>query len=210
VTSVSTVSIDSRHPSPDILRRASRLLLEGEIVAAPSDTVYGYLALPRSTRARESLRILKGRTGPFIVLVRSWEEARSWTRDVQEPVWSRLQDVWPGPVTVILPTDADMPGAENGTIGLRMPDSVFLTALLEEVGEPLFSTSANRPGDPPPVSADQVVAKLSDAVALVLDAGSAESSQPSTVVEMVHGSARVVRMGRGDAGPLLDRSPPAS
>ena len=179
-------------------------------MAAPSDTVYGYLALPRSTRARESLRILKQRSRPFIVLVRSWEEARSWTRDVPEAVWDRLKEVWPGPVTVILPTDADTPGAENGSIGLRMPDSVFLTALLDAVGEPLFSTSANRPGDPPPVCVDEVIATPSREVALVMDAGPAESSEPSTVVEMVHGSARVVREGRGDAGPLLDHNRPAS
>lgn len=210
MSSVPTVSIDPERPAPDALRRAARLLLEGEIVAAPSDTVYGFLALPRSARARESLRVLKQRSGPFIVLVRSWEEARSWTRDVPESVWERLQEVWPGPVTVVLPTDADMPGAAEGTIGLRMPDSVFLTALLEEVGEPLFSTSANRPDEPPPVRVEEIVLTGSGEVALVLDAGDAASREPSTIVEIVRDKARVIRKGRGDAAPLLDLDRPGS
>ena len=195
------VVIDPDRPDPAVLDRVVRLLHEGEVVAAPSDTVYGFLALPRSTRARKTLTRLKERPGPFIVLVSRWEEARSWTRGVSEAVWDRLHEVWPGPVTAILPTTLEMPGAEEGGIGLRMPDSVFLRALLDRTGEPLFSTSANRPGEKPPVRAEEV---LSDDVALVIDAGPSDSRSPSTVVDLAHGMPRLVRKGRGDAGPLLD------
>jgi L-threonylcarbamoyladenylate synthase len=201
--------LDPNRPDPETLTRVSRLLCEGEIVAAPSDTVYGFLALPRSLRARETLSGLKERPGPFIVLVSSWEEARSWTRNVPEDIWNRLHKVWPGPVTVILPTAEDMPGALDSAIGLRMPDSVFLRALLLEVGAALFSTSANRPGEDPPVRVEEVMKGTSDSVALVLDAGPADSKEPSTVIDMAHGTPTIVRKGRGDAGPLLDptRSP---
>ena len=199
-----TLPLDPDRPDPEILTRAARLLYEGEIIAAPSDTVYGFLALPRNLRARVTLSGLKNRPGPFIVLVSSWEEARSWTRKVTENIWERLHKVWPGPVTVILPTAKDMPGALDSAIGLRMPDSVFLRALLLEVGEPLFSTSANRPGEDPPVRVEEVMKGISKSVALVLDAGPADSREPSTVVDMAHGPPKIVRKGRGDAGPLLD------
>ena len=190
--------------SGDLLDRAARLVAEGELVAAPSDTVYGLLALPRSQRARDALTAIKGRPGPFIVLVSSWEEARSWTRGVEEPVWERLQKVWPGPVTVILPTAPEMPGAETAGIALRMPRSRFLTALLDRVGEPLFSTSANLPGAPPPLDAAEIAPEVVARCALLLDGGRADSREPSTLVDLLGERPIVRRRGRGDPAPLLD------
>lgn len=201
---VTVVAVDAADPDPEVLAAAARRLLEGGIVAAPSDTVYGYLALPRSAEARERLGRLKGRPGPFLVLVTAWEEARSWTRGVPDRTWEALDAVWPGPVTVILPTDPAMPGSENGGIGLRMPDSPFLTALLAAVGEPLFSTSANRPGESAPLTAQEAAAACGGEAVLVLDGGPAASREPSTVVDLTVHPPRIVRAGRGDASPLLD------
>ena len=187
-----------------ILERVARHLLDGELVAAPSDTVYGLLALPRSELARAKLTRVKGRDRPFIVLVSRYEEARSWTRGVPEAVWNRLEEVWPGPVTAILPTSSRMPGSDEGGIGIRMPDSVLLTRLLERVGEPLFSTSANVPGDTPPIRAEEIAAPVIAEVAFVLDAGPSDSREPSTIVDLAHGNPTLIREGRGDAGPLLE------
>ncbi len=200
------VPVDLDEPDPTVLERAARLLHEGELVAGPSDTVYGLLALPRSERGRNALAAIKGRPGPFIVLIRTFEEARGWTRGVEESVWSRLHRVWPGPVTVILPTTPDMPGAEAGGIGLRMPLSPFLHLLLDAVGEPLFSTSANRPGDPPPLAAAEAAAVFeAGEVALVLDGGPSTSRLPSTILDWRGESPSLVREGRGDVRALLDR-----
>lgn len=200
--------LDLREPDPDLVERVARMLQEGQVVAAPSDTVYGLLALPRSERARGKLADLKGRPGPFLVLVANWEQARSWTRGVGDAVWERLEKVWPGPVTAVLPTAADMPGSENGGIALRMPDSLFLTRLLEAVGEPLFSTSANPPGESAPTEASEVARLFLDRVPLVLDGGRAASSEPSTLVDLTGDAPRVIRPGRGDPRPLLDPTPP--
>jgi L-threonylcarbamoyladenylate synthase len=207
VAEAARLAIDLQRPDRDVLERAARVLCAGELVAAPSDTVYGLLPLPRSDAARERLTAVKGRPGPFIVLIRSWEEARSWTRGLSEAQWTRLERVWPGPVTVILPTAQDMPGAERGGIALRMPRSRFLKDLLRAVGEPLFSTSANRAGAPVPLVADDVAATLGGDVALILDGGPADSREPSTIVDWTGSAAKLVRSGRGDAGPLLDLSP---
>ncbi len=204
------VILHPTEPEPEILARAARLLSEGELVAAPSDTVYGLLALPRSESARARLAAIKERPGPFIVLVDSWEQARSWTRGVPEAVWGRLRKVWPGPVTVILPTDASMPGAQDEGIALRMPQSRFLCDLLHAVGEPLFSTSANRAGEPAAVEAEEVERTLSGEVALILDGGPAHSPEPSTIVDLTGRAPRLVRAGRGDARALLDPGPPPS
>ncbi len=206
----SRIRFDPAAPDESLLARAARLLLEGELVAAPSDTVYGLLALPRSERAREALTGIKGRPGPFIVLVSAWEQARSWTRGVGDDLWKRLEKVWPGPVTVILPTAPDMPGAENEGIALRMPRSRFLTALLEAAGEPLFSTSANLPGAAPPLEAAEIEAEVVARTALVLDGGRADSREPSTLVDFLGERPIVRRRGRGDPAPLLDPAKPGS
>lgn len=195
--------VDPDRPDPGVLRRAARLLAGGEVVAGPSDTVYGLLALPRSERARAELGRLKGREGPWIVLVRTWDEARAWTDGVPEPVWDRLRRVWPGPVTVLLPTTADRPGSRESTLALRMPDSVFLTRLLAEVGEPLFSTSANPPGETPPLDAGAVCRAFPHELALVVDAGPSPAGPASTIVDLTGEAPRIVREGRGDAAPLL-------
>ncbi len=204
------VALDPGEPDPAVLDRAARILHEGGIVIAPSDTVYGLLALPRSTRGRAELARLKGRPGPFIVLIRTWEEARSWTRGVEDAIWTRLRRVWPGPVTAILPTAPEMPGSENGGIGLRMPESRFLADLLRVVGEPLFSTSANPPGAASPVTARDASGGFPQGVALVLDGGPAASREPSTIVDLSGPVPRLARAGRGDARALLDpdRFPP--
>ena len=126
---------------------------------------------------------------------------------MSEAQWTRLRRVWPGPVTVILPTAPNMPGAQSGGIALRMPRSRFLRDLLRAVGEPLFSTSANRAGAPVPLVADDVAAALGADIALILDGGAADSREPSTIVDWTAATAKLVRSGRGDAGPLLDLSP---
>ena len=191
--------VDPDHPEPDVVFRAVMLLEEGEVIAGPSDTVYGFLGRPSRPEAIDTLRRLKGRAGPFIHLVHSLESARSLAGPVPEPMWERIGRVWPGPVTVVLPARA------GGTIALRMPNLTLLVAIMSGVGEPLLSTSANPAGAPPPVSATEVLGVLAqDAVPLLLDGGTAASREPSTLVDLSGKSARVLRHGVGDPAPLLD------
>ena len=195
--------LDPFHPGRQRLTEVARRLVAGEVAAAPSDTVYGFLADTRSERAYATLCALKGRSGPFLVLIRSWEEAVALTRDVPEWVWPRLRRVWPGPITAILPTHPGQAGAADNALGLRMPASPFLEALLDEVGAPLFSTSANRPGMPPAEDAAEVLDAFPE-LPLVLDGGSAAGSVPSSVVDLSGARPRVIRRGAGDLHLLLD------
>jgi len=195
--------IDPGAPEPEVVARAARLLRKGEVVGAPSDTVYGLLALPRSARARDTVSRLKERSGPFLLLVDTWDQVRACTRDLTAAQLEKLHEVWPGPVTVILPARPRTPGAAGGTLGLRMPDSLFLRALLEEVGEPLLSTSANRPGASPLLRAEDVEATFRE-LPLVVDGGPSDSPEPSTVVDMTQFPPRILRAGRGRGEALLD------
>ncbi|HET9234520.1 MAG TPA: L-threonylcarbamoyladenylate synthase [Candidatus Eisenbacteria bacterium] len=191
--------VDPDHPDPGVVARAAKLLEEGEVIAGPSDTVYGFLGRPSRPEAIGTLRRLKGRDGPFIHLVASLESARSLAGPVPEPIWERIERVWPGPVTVVLPARA------GKTIALRMPNLTLLVAIVSRVGEPLISTSANPAGAPPPMSAEEVLGAFpQDALPLLLDGGRAPSREPSTLVDLSGKSARVLRHGVGDPAPLLD------
>jgi L-threonylcarbamoyladenylate synthase len=193
------VPVDVERPDLRVVIRAVTLLRAGEVIAGPTDTVYGFLARPTVPRAMETLRRLKGREGPFIHLVHSLSAAQRITRDVTDATWERVSRVWPGPVTIVLP------GAGGQRVALRMPNLTLLITILEKLGEPLISTSANRADDPDPVSADQVMGPFAhEAVPLLLDGGPALSRQPSTLVDLTGLHARVLRHGAGNAAPLLD------
>jgi L-threonylcarbamoyladenylate synthase len=193
------VPVDVEHPDPGVVNRAVTLLRAGEVIAGPSDTVYGFLVRPTAPRAMDTLKSLKGREGPYILLVASLAVARTATLGVTETTWERVSRVWPGPVTVVLP------GASGQSVALRMPKTTLLITILEDLGEPLISTSANRAGEPAPLSAAEVMGPFADEmVPLLLDGGPARSREPSTLVDLTGTNARVLRQGKGNAAPLLD------
>ena len=193
------VPVDVEHPDPNAVNRAVTLLRAGEVIAGPSDTVYGFLARPTVPRALDTLKSLKGREGPYILLVANLAAARTATRGVTETTWERVSRVWPGPVTVVLP------GASGQSVALRMPKTTLLITILEDLGEPLISTSANRAGEPAPLAAAEVMGPFAhEAVPLLLDGGPATSREPSTLVDLTGTHARVLRQGKGNAAPLLD------
>jgi L-threonylcarbamoyladenylate synthase len=198
------LAVDLEHPDPITIARAAALLRDGRVVAGPSDTVYGFLALAGDPRALHALQALKGREGPFLVLVSDWHQANSLAPRTRPELWKRLSRVWPGPVTAILPAGGEGSGQ---TLAVRMPDSPFLVALIRSAGGPLLSTSANPPGAPVPVTAGEVVHAFPEEIPLILDGGDAASSEPSTLVDLCALPPRVIRSGRGDPAPLLDPRP---
>jgi len=196
-------------PGPDgdpAAERTAEVLDRGLLVAGPSDTVYGLLARADSDAAWDRLRAVKGREGKFLALVRDVEQARE-VAAVSGDVADRLDRVWPGPVTVILPTSGAWSDRFGATVALRSPRDDYLQGVLRRVGAPLLSTSANLPGEPPPVSANGLAPVLPH-VALVVDGGPAAAALPSTIVDLTGRLPRLVRAGSGDARPLLDPGGP--
>jgi tRNA threonylcarbamoyl adenosine modification protein (Sua5/YciO/YrdC/YwlC family) len=165
-------------------------LLAGEVVAIPTDTVYGLAVVPGFTAA---LFALKQRPVDVAlpVLIADPEDAPTYaTFEVD------LTDRWPGALTIIgartaASQDWDL-GGDTTTIGLRCPDDDDLRGLMRICG-PLITTSANKHGQPPCTTADEVRAALGDGIH-VLDGG-VRKGQPSTVVDATHSPARVLRAG---------------
>jgi L-threonylcarbamoyladenylate synthase len=195
-----TAVVDAREVTPEVVARAVAALRAGEVVALPTDTVYGLAALPGSAMHTGRLFTLKGRASdvPVAVLCASAEQAfgladpEHLTDEVRR-IGARL---WPGPLTLVLPRRPGLGyalGEPAATVGVRCPDDALVQALAAAAG-PLATTSANLHGEPTPPIAEGVAAVFEDGVALVLDGGPRRGT-PSTVVDCTGPDWRVLRAG---------------
>lgn len=183
------VRVSRTHPDPAVLRRAADLLRAGQLVAFPTETVYGLGANALDPEAVGRIYSAKGRPGwnPLIVHVadRAGAEqlARTWpaSAEILSERW------WPGPLTLVLPRRAPVPDAVTAgldTVAIRVPSHPVALALLRAAGLPLAAPSANRSGEVSPTTAQHVALSLGDRVPLILDAGPSEVGIESTVVDL--------------------------
>lgn len=186
-------------PSMD-LEEARAALANDQVVAVPTDTVYGVAASLDSPQGIEALFRLKRRpsTHALPVLVRSLEQIEALGVEIDQRARLLAQAFWPGALTIVLRAPASLATtvrSESSTVGFRIPDDERLLALLERSG-PLCVTSANEHGEPPCESAEQVRIAFADREELrgVLDDGP-RHGVVSTVVDLASGSWRVVRVG---------------
>jgi L-threonylcarbamoyladenylate synthase len=171
-------------------------LRAGDAVVLPTDTVYGIASMPSATACL--FRIKQRPTDVAVpVLAADAEQAFALCADVPDVARALADAFWPGGLTLVLPRRAalgfDLGGADDATIGVRVPDHEVPRALARAVG-PLATTSANLHGRPTPETAPEVAAELPD-VAVVLDGGRCAGA-PSTVVACDGRGMRVLREGR--------------
>lgn len=186
-------------PAPiEAIEAAAAVLRSGGIVAVPTDTVYGLAAEPFHTGACDRLFALKRRprTIELPVLVADADQAMALAIAVPVAAERLMARYWPGPLTLVLPRRPDLNadlGTDDATIGIRCPNHPAPLALCREVG-PLATTSANRHGEPPAATAQEVADRLGHGVELILDAGRCGGS-PSTVVDCTGTEPRLLRQG---------------
>ncbi|MCC7086166.1 MAG: threonylcarbamoyl-AMP synthase [Pirellulales bacterium] len=203
------IDIRNAEDSRDVVHRAVQALAEGQLVAIPTETVYGLAASACRPDAVERLVKIKGRpTGqPMALAIKSAEEAPDFVPDMS-PLARRLaRRCWPGPVTLVvdnghrdglisqLPREVREVVAPNGSVGLRVPANAMTQAVLRMLTGPIVLTSANRSGEPDAVNAQEVVRYLDGDVALVLDDGPCRYGQPSSVVRVKKNSLEILREG---------------
>jgi tRNA threonylcarbamoyl adenosine modification protein (Sua5/YciO/YrdC/YwlC family) len=192
--------ISAQSPSVDVLRYAAERLQHGEVVAIPTDTVYGLAADPFNLSAVEEIYRVKGRTDEraLPILVNSLDQAMLLSREVPRNFLRLAEEFWPGALTLVVDASHRLPlkvTANTGRIALRWPRSEVVARLIEEFDGPLTGTSANLSGSEACSDAQQVFGQLGGRLQLILDAGHTESSSPSTIVEL-HGDAwKILREG---------------
>jgi L-threonylcarbamoyladenylate synthase len=188
-TSTEIIQVDPTHPDPTVLERAGALIRAGELVAFPTETVYGLGANALDAAAVQRIFDAKGRAtdDPIIVHVADLDGLRNVVASVP-PVVQQLADrFWPGPLTLVLPRGEAIPlvvTAGLDTVAVRMPSHPVPRGLLAAAGVPIAAPSANRFTRPSATEASHVATDLGGKIALILDAGPATHGLESTVLDL--------------------------
>ena len=191
--------IDARRPQPQIIGMAVAYIKAGELVAFPTETVYGLGADAFRSAAVDKIFAAKGRPSesPLLVHVSNLDQVKQLAAQVPPAAVKLMERFWPGPLSMVLPASPSVPEVVRGGrpgVGLRMPSHPVALALIEATG-PLAAPSANRYGRPSPTSADHVRQDLDGLIAAILDAGETGAGLESTVIDLTDNHYRILRRG---------------
>jgi L-threonylcarbamoyladenylate synthase len=196
-------------PDAAQIERAVALLNAGELVAFPTETVYGLGADAENAAAVGRIFAAKGRPAshPLIVHFSNFAAARTWAAEVPDAAARLAQAFWPGPLTLVLPKAPRVPAAVTGgqsSVALRAPAHPVARALLASFGRAIAAPSANRYGRISPTRAADVREELGERVSLVLDGGDCEVGLESTIVACLDGRVTLLRPGAISRSQVAD------
>ena len=187
--------------SDDSIAEAARLILAGEPVAVPTETVYGLAADATNAAAVARVYEAKGRPSfnPLIVHVPDVDSARR-IGEFGDEALALARRYWPGPLTLVVSLHersgtAPLVTAGLATVGIRVPDHPAMQGLLRATGRPLAAPSANASGSISPTRAQHVLKSLGGRIALIIDGGGTERGIESTIVAATGGPLRLLRRG---------------
>ena len=197
------------------IERAVALLRRGELVAFPTETVYGLGADAADPAAVAKIFAAKGRPAdhPLIVHLPAAAQLARWAREVPAEAERLAAAFWPGPLTLILKRQPDVPDAVTGgqdTVGLRVPNHPLALELLAAFDGGIAAPSANRFGRISPTTAAHVREELGERVPLVLDGGACPVGIESTILDLSRGVPVLLRpgaIGAADIARVLGCTP---
>jgi tRNA threonylcarbamoyl adenosine modification protein (Sua5/YciO/YrdC/YwlC family) len=200
------VEIDPVQPEPWLVARATGVLRKGGIVVTPTDTVYGLACGISHQKAIQRIYALKKMDSkkPLAILVNDMRTVGRYARGISTPAFRIMKRVLPGPYTFIFEATPEVPKImlrKRKTIGIRMPDHPVTQALLDELDEPLLTTSIRNPDDDFVNDPVEIERQYGAEIDIVIDSG-ALLSIPSTVVDLSAAEPRLVRDGKGDVDAL--------
>ncbi len=182
------------------IRQAAAFLQQGEIVALPTETVYGIAADARNGAAVSKIFAAKGRPqdNPLIVHIADMAMLDGLVSEVPERAQLLAAAFWPGPLTIIMPRGsevADACCAGLDTVGIRMPSHPVIRAVIKESGCALAAPSANLSGSPSPTTAQDVFADMDGRLPMIVDGGNCQVGVESTVITIVGEHPVLLRPG---------------
>lgn len=176
-------------------KQVSELLKGGAVGVLPSDTQYGIMACASSPQAVEKLYALKKRDAkPGTVIADNIEQLVGL--GIKRRYLVAVQDFWPNPLSVVIPTGFDLEYLHRGKLSLaiRIPKDTKLRGLLKKIG-PLMTSSANQPGERPAATIAEAQDYFADKVDFYVDGGNLGNRKPSTVIRIVDDAIEVLREG---------------
>jgi tRNA threonylcarbamoyl adenosine modification protein (Sua5/YciO/YrdC/YwlC family) len=201
------VEVHPKNPQRRLVALAAQAIRAGGVIVYPTDSCYALGCALGDKDAMERIGRLRDidRRHHFTLVCRDLSEIARYAK-VENWQYRLLKACTPGPYTFILPATREVPrrlqNEKRRTIGLRVPDHPVPLMLLEELGEPLMSSTLLLPDEPYPLTdARDIEARLAGRVDLILDGGNC-GMEPTTVVDLADGAAVVVRAGRGPVEPF--------
>jgi tRNA threonylcarbamoyl adenosine modification protein (Sua5/YciO/YrdC/YwlC family) len=200
-------TVHPTHPQPRLIRLAAAIVRDGGVIAYPTDWSYALGCHIDDASAATRIRRSRGvGEGHYLTLV---------LRDLSEIGRFAKLDNWqfriirlgtPGSYTFLLPAKREVPRRlqhpKRSTVGVRVPGHAVVQALLEELGEPILSSTLITPGSSEPLNDAEIIrSELGPQIELVIDAGPCPA-EPTTVVDLAEPPARIVRRGGGDPARL--------
>nr|WP_084715785.1 L-threonylcarbamoyladenylate synthase [Vibrio galatheae] len=189
------------------IEQAKTILASGELVAIPTETVYGLAADASNPEAVKKIFAAKGRPAdhPLIVHIGDVEQLSDWAKNIPQQAYTIADAFWPGPVTLLLDkADQATPVVTGGldTIGIRMPAHDVFATLIKSSGMAVAAPSANPYKKLSPTSAQHVIKSLGGKIAAVLDGGDCAHGLESTIIDLTQKPFRILRSGPVTAAQL--------
>ena len=199
------------HPTDPQPRRVGKIveaIHAGGLIAYPTDSSYALGCHIGDKRAIERMRRIRrtDRKHNFTLVCRDLSEISSYAR-VDNWAYRLIKSRTPGPYTFILPATREVPKRlqhpKRRTIGLRVPDHPFVRAVLDELGEPIMSSTLTLPGEDLPLTDPvDIEERIGHEIDVIVDAGPT-GIEPTTVLDLTGGGVQVLRAGRGDVSGLV-------
>lgn len=201
------VNIHPDTPQPRLLVQAAEFVRNGAIIALPTDSCYALACHLGDKEALDRIRLIRqiDDRHHLTLMVRDLSEIATYAR-VDNAQYRLLKATTPGSYTFILEGSKELPRRvmhpKRKTIGVRVPNHPVALALLEELNEPLLTTTLQLPGDELPLTEGwEIQDRLEDQLELILDAGAC-STEPTTVIDLTGASPELIRAGRGSLTPF--------
>ena len=192
--------VDPGHIDTDVMEQAGKLIAEGELVAFPTETVYGLGGDALDPDASRKIYAAKGRPSdnPLIVHIADFDDMKRVAREVPEQAKKLADAFWPGPLTMIVWKSDAVPEATTGgmqTVAVRMPNHPVALELIRRSGCLIAAPSANTSGRPSPTEAQHVAEDLSGKIAMILDGGPVGLGIESTIIDLTEEKPMILRPG---------------
>ena len=192
--------VDPAHIDTDVMEQAGKLIVEGELVAFPTETVYGLGGDALDPDASRRIYAAKGRPSdnPLIVHIADFDDMKRVAREVPEQAKKLADAFWPGPLTMIVWKSDAVPEATTGgmqTVAVRMPNHPVALELIRRSGCLIAAPSANTSGRPSPTEAQHVAEDLSGKIAMILDGGPVGIGIESTIIDLTEEKPMILRPG---------------
>lgn len=192
--------VDPENIDVDVMEQAGKLIAEGELVAFPTETVYGLGGDALDPDASRKIYAAKGRPSdnPLIVHIAEFDDMKRVAREVPEQAKKLADAFWPGPLTMIVWKSDAVPEATTGgmqTVAVRMPNHPVALELIRRSGCLIAAPSANTSGRPSPTEAQHVAEDLSGKIAMILDGGPVGIGIESTIIDLTEEKPMILRPG---------------